>query len=357
MTTQVADKKKLHEDFWQGRGPSLIFIPPADIPLYDTNDYEKRFYDPPLMLKSEIERAKPVLEWPTDSIACVRSNLGTIFMPAILGQKFTIRNGQMPWAGEHLSVSEIIYSLENIDIDNSEVMQLAAAFYTKLKTSQTGIKPYLPDTQGVFDILHLLSGTDLFYKLADDDLRDVIKRILTLISEFYVKVTESLKKASGEAYNSMVHGHGTPQGLYFPHAGIRLSEDTATLISPQMIDEFVLPYMRTAAVKFGSAFVHYCGRHEYLYEKIVNLDFVCAIDLGNPEMYDTHWLFEKCAETNTVFYGKIQHQNGESWRDYIERIAESVKSTGARCVLRPTVFPKEKKECEQMRDIWHEMTL
>ena len=119
----------------------------------------------------------------------------------------------------------------------------------------------------------------------------------------------------------MVHGHATQQGLYFPHAGVRLSEDTATLLSPQMIDEFVLPYIEKAAEPFGGAFVHFCGKHGYLFKKIVSLDFVKAIDLGNPEMYDIEWLFEKCAGTNTVFYGKTGYPDGLSWREYIVQMA------------------------------------
>lgn len=332
----------------------MIFIPTAQMIQYDTGNYEQRFYDPQKMWESEIGRAQPVLEWPTDGIPAVRPNLGTIFIPAIAGQEFIISDGQMPWPGRHFSIEQIT-SIKKIDVNTAKLMKLAEKFYEIHKTEGSGeICSYLADTQGIFDILHLLRGDELFYELADK--KDLMKELLNILTDLYIEVSQRLKKSIGEDANSMIHGHGTPQGLYFPNAGVRLSEDTPTLLSPAMIDEFVLPYMEKAANPFGGAFVHFCGKHEYLYDKILECDFVKAIDLGNPEMYDTAWLLEKCAETNTIFYGKLAETENETWREYIKRIVEIIKDTGARCVLRPAIFPTGCDECKEMYNMWHQLT-
>ncbi|HBG26541.1 MAG: hypothetical protein A2Y10_01090 [Planctomycetes bacterium GWF2_41_51] len=347
-------KKQLHKDFWQSKTSCLIFIPSAQMVQYDTDNYEQRFYDPQKMWDAECKRATAVLDWPTDGIPAIRPNLGTIFIPSIAGQDFVIRDGQMPWPGEHLSIEQIS-EIRNIDIGSTQVMNLAEKFYEiNNKKGSRQICTYMPDTQGVFDILHLLLGDAIFYELADK--KEKIKELLHIITEFYVKVSLKLKKCMGEDAGSMFHGHGTQQGLYFPNAGVRLSEDTPTLLSPSMIDEFVIPYMRQAAKPFGGAFVHFCGKHDYLYDKILECDFVKAIDLGNPEMYDTHHLLDKCAKTNTIFYGKLANMEKESWKQYLTRIANIIKDTGAKCVLRPTVFPDSIDECKKMYDIWHELT-
>jgi hypothetical protein len=305
------------------------------------------------MWESEIERAQPVLEWPTDGIPAVRPNLGTIFIPAIAGQEFIISDGQMPWPGRHFSIEQIT-SINKIDLNTAKLMELAERFYEIHKTEGSGeICSYLADTQGIFDILHLLRGDELFYELADK--KNLMKELLNILTDLYIKVSQRLKMSIGENANSMIHGHGTQQGLFFPDAGVRLSEDTPTLLSPAMIDEFVLPYMEKAAKPFGGAFVHFCGKHEYLYDKILECHFVKAIDLGNPEMYDTRRLLKKCAETNTVFYGKLAENENESWQEYIKRIAEVVKDTGAKCVLRPTIFPTNFDECKEMYNMWRQL--
>ncbi|MFI4911520.1 MAG: hypothetical protein ACIAQZ_07620 [Sedimentisphaeraceae bacterium JB056] len=349
-------KKQQHIDFWNGDGSSLIFIPTAQMCQYDVDDYESRFNNPDKMLEAELSRAKAVIDWPTDGIPTVRPNLGTVFIPAIAGQSYSITDGQMPWPGEYFSIEQI-EQISAIDVQASKMLKLATDFYDKFnELGSDEIVGYHADTQGVYDILHLLRGDELFYEMSDDNSRSKTHELLKIITALYIEVSKAIKEALGEESGEMTHGHGTQQGMYFPNAGVRLSEDTPTLLSPAMIDEFVLPYMRESAEPFGGAFVHYCGKHEYLYEKILECDFVRAIDLGNPEMYDTKWLLEKCSATGTVFYGRLAAVDGESWSDYIKRLAGILNETGARCVLRPEVFPLEKSECEDMLNMWHELT-
>lgn len=347
-------KKQQQIDFWSGRGPCLIFIPATQMPQYDTADYEQQFYNPRKMWDVELERARSVAGWPTDGIPAARPNLGTIFIPACAGQQCIVKNGQMPWPGAHFTAEQIA-AVADKDFTDAEVLKLAAEFYRiHREEGPEGIFPYLADTQGVFDILHLLMGDALFYELTDDAER--IKELLATLTDVYADLSLRLKKMIGENSLSMMHGHGTPQGLFFPEAGVRLSEDTATLLSPLAIEEFVLPYMKKAAELFGGAFVHFCGKHDYLYERILECDFVKAIDLGNPELFETKWLLETCARTHTVFYGKLAAQKSESWQDYIKRIASCIKETGARCVLRPAVFPESMTDCRQMQEMWHQLT-
>ena len=349
-------KKKLHRDFWDNKCSCLIFTPPSldDNALYDMSGYEQRFRCPQEMYNSEIERASAVIDWPTDGIPAIRPNLGTIFVPAIAGQGYRIRDGQMPWSSDHFSVEQI-KAVKDINIEEAQILDVALEFYNIHNSKRLEeIVAYHPDTQGVYDILHLLRGNELFYEMATHVTQT--KELLKILTALYVEVTQSVKNRMSEYAHEMVHGHGTQQGLYFPHAGVRLSEDSATLLSPAMIDEFVIPYMEQAAKPFGGAFVHFCGKHEYLYEKIVNCDFVKAVDLGNPEMYETTWLLDKCAETNTVFYGKLASEGNEGWQDYITRLSNIIKKTGAKCVLRPMVFPESYEGCQEMQTMWHELT-
>lgn len=83
---------------------------------------------------------------------------------------------------------------------------------------------------------------------------------------------------------------------------------------------------------------------------------VKAIDLGNPETYDTHWLLERCAQTNTVLYSRQPAEPGEDWETYIRRLANLVRQTGARVILRPLLFPESRDQCAKMLELWHDLT-
>jgi hypothetical protein len=112
-----------------------------------------------------------------------------------------------------------------------------------------------------------------------------------------------------------------------------------------------------AAAPFGGAFLHHCGRHPDLFEMLCRMPCVRAIDLGNPEMYDAAWLMERCAETGTVLYSRLAPEPAESWDAYTRRLGGLVRDTGARCILRPLVYPQTRDECSHMKELWHDLTV
>ena len=345
-----------HRRFWRGEGPGLILIPSARHEAYDLADYPARFKNPELMWEAEMARARGVVDWPTDAIPTVRPNLGVVFIPSMAGQSYRLSGDQMPWPGEPLG-RDAIRAARYIDLAQSELMKLADEFYAiHRERGDESVVAYHPDTQGVFDVAHLLYGDRIFYDLADGDEAGWIEELLDICLGLYVDASAHVKALLGEDASSMIHGHGTAQGVYFPHAGVRMAEDTATLLSPVMIERVIAPAIRRAAEPFGGAFVHYCGKHDALFEQLCAMDCVKAIDLGNPEMYDSRWLMERCAETGTTLHSHVSAAPGETWEEYTRRVAGLVKETGARCILRPTVFPDAHDECAAMRDLWHELT-
>ena len=352
----MQQKIEAHERFWRGDGPSLILIPAGQAPGYDMAHYPAWFRDPQAMWESEMCRADPLVDWPTDGIPTVRPNLGVIFVPTMGGLEYSLREGQMPWPGAPLG-RDAIRAARHVNLAETELMRLAEEFYAiHRERGRDAIAAYHADTQGIFDIAHLLYGDEIFYELPDEDQAAWVAELLEISLGLYLGASRHLKKLLGQDAGSMVHGHGTPQGVYFPHAGVRMCEDTPTLLSPEMIERFILPLMEQAAKPFGGAFVHYCGRHDPLFERLCPLEWVRAIDLGNPEMYDTRWLLEQCAETGTVLFSQVAPEPGEQWEAYVRRVAGLVSETGARCILRAAVSPQARDECAAMRDLWHELT-
>ena len=361
------EKIEQHQQFWNGEGPSLILIPPArdmhetwQEQIYDTSGYREKFYNPQKMWESEISRARPVTDWPKDGIPTVRPNLGVVFIPSMAGQDYVLREGMMPWAGEALSPEQIRKALDK-DLSSTELMKLAEQFYSIHREKDDGeLAAYQADNQGIYDIAHLLYGDQIFYDLMDENQWTWVDELLDISRELMIRASRYVKQYIGERKKWMIHGHGTEQGVYFPDCGLRISEDTPAMIAPEQLDRFVMGSIERSAEEFGSIFMHYCGNHEYFFERLCRSDAVRAIDLGNPESYDTRWLFEMCAETDTVLYSRVAPLEEESskgdWQAYIRRLAGLVNQTGARCILRPLVFPSNRDECARMLDMWHELT-
>lgn len=353
MTT-FEDRLAAQRRFWNGEGPSLILIPTAEMPQYDTEGYVQRFESPELMWHSEMRRAATVPDWPTDGIPTVRPNLGVIFIPGCVGQQFVVREGQMPWPGEPMSREEI-RSLAAIGLESSRLMQLALQFYEiHARRAPPGVMAYHPDTQGVFSLAHLFYGDQIFMDLAEDP--EWVDELLEITLAVHTRVIRLLKENLREPDGELYHGHSFPQGVYFPNAGVRISEDTATMVSPRMLDRFVVPWLVRSACTFGGCFVHYCGKHEHLFEQLCRMPQVRAIDLGNPEKYAARRLLERCAAGGTVLFSPLPAEPGEDWSAYVSRLAGLVKQTGARMILRPAVFPQSREECQEMQQMWHDLT-
>lgn len=350
----VMAKIAQHRAFWAGEGPSLLFLPRRARPLYDLDGYPDRFREPERMFEFELARAREIADWPTDGIPTVRPSLGTVFVPALMGQPYEVRPGSMPWPGDPLPRQEILQrgQADAAAIQEGELMKRALAFY-RLARSAPDVYAYHADTQGVFDIAHLLYGTDIFLDMLTDG---EVTEVFELVLGWYLETTRQLKDAIGEPAAEMVHGHGTEQGLYFPNAGTRLSEDTATLLSPKMIEQDLLPFMERSAAPFGGAFVHFCGKHDAFFRLLCEQPWCVAIDLGNPEKYDLAELLGICAQTETVFYSRVAPLEGEGWRDYGRRLGAAVRESGCRCVLRATVFPESRDDAAAMLETFHEQT-
>ena len=352
----MINKIEIHKKFWRGEGPSLILIPPSQKELYDLNNYPRRFHSPQLMWETEYKRAQAVIGWPTDGIPTVRSNLGVIVVPAMAGQSFHTPEDSMPWPGEPMNPDQIRAMLHK-DLTESEVFRFAESFYKIHKESgEQQIAAYIPDNQGVFDIAHLLYGDEIFLDILNDEEGNWVSELMEISLDLYIRTTKLFKEVLNEKFETMIHGHGTEQGIFFPQAGTRISEDTAILLSPEIIEQSIIPYIIRSVQPFGGGFLHYCGYHPFLFDQLTALPEIKAIDLGNPEKYNTRRLLERCAETGTVLYSRIAAEPSESWKEYIKRLGYMVSDSGARVILRPLVFPEMEEECKEMQDIWHELT-
>jgi len=346
-----------HRRFWEGKGPSLLLVPTESGPLYDTTDYDGRFADPELMWEAEVRRARAVVDWPTDGIPTVRPNFGVVFVPSVAGQGYHIHADQMPWPGEPLGV-DAIRAARCVDVETAELVLRAQAFYRlHQERAERMIAPYHPDTQGVFDVAHLLYGDTIFVAMAGEDTEQGwVHELLEICLDIYLRVTRRVKEVMGEPATSMIHGHGTAQGVYFPHGGVRIAEDTATLLSPAMIDRFVMPCVERSLAPFEGGFAHFCGLHRPFFERLCACKLVRAIDLGNPEKYDSRWLLEHCADSATVLYSRLPAVEGENAVAYAHRIGTLVRETGARVILRATVPPRNREDAMEMLETWRQIT-
>jgi len=329
----------------------LIFWKPQNISVPgSTYDMEEQFFDKEKMLYGHLEEIAGCAQNAFDAPICIRPNFGTIFIPAMFGLKYKVPKDTFAWLTSHLTKDEIkkfkIPHLSEVDI-----MKRSIEYFQFFKEELPGwIHVYLPDTLGPFEIAHAVYGNNIFYDLYDDP--KFVHYLLNLCTEIYIQVTEKLKEVLEEEKTICYHGHALSRGIYMRNGGVRISEDSATLLSPEYIDEFVIPYDKKALRAFGGGFVHYCGKHEYLLEAYLQLEEVRAINLGNPEMYDFDTTMQKFIDYKKCYFGLWPKMGKENLDEYINRMkgATSGGKSGLLLHFDEAMFPEY--SCQYILQKW-----
>lgn len=300
----------------------------VDCPAHDVIpqcDLHEQFYSAEAMLVEHLRRIVVAASVPDDGQLCIRANLGVVFLPSVFGLEPEVPHEVMPRFRQHLSKEDIRALTLPAEISRCE-MVARAIDYIHYFQSVLGEKVhvYMPDTQGVFDIAHLLSGDSLFYELYDAPA--FAHHLLELCLQAYLRVTLALKAVLGEALESGYHGHGMVSGLYMSQGGARVSEDTPTLLCPEHIEEFVVPYIVRALEAFGGGFVHYCGRNDHLFQALLELDQVRGINLGNPEKHEPREYVRALVDRDKFYFGSWPRMQGEPIEDYLRRMIDLTAS-------------------------------
>jgi hypothetical protein len=361
----VAKKFEFFHAFWKGEGAfPILFTQPhhAKGKAYCRYNLIEQHGSIEKHLEERLLEVEPHLALIDDGIPTIRADMGTTLLPSGLGLEIKLQADLHPWLTQHFSPEELLsqkgpFQVE--DFSQNEVAFAVAFYRLFFERKRQGmipetVYPYVPETEGIFDLSHLLIGTELFLLLEDQP--ELAHRIQRRSLELYLVATRFFKKLLGEQPKSMIHGHGMPIGVWFPDTGGRISEDSCTLVSAAMIREFCLPYIQEGARFFGRLFLHYCGYHPEFLRMACELEEISTLNLGNPEMYDLENVMAICGTTDTVLFGHIPRQGHEGAENYLHRLAGLCRKFQARLILVSDYQPENREEKAALVECWHKLT-
>ncbi len=347
---KIKDNIEKQKNVWQNKKtkiPIILSKNDPEIKEYPDFNMKESFYNPEKMLYMQLKGIMNMVSEYSDLVPSVRFNFGTGFIPSIFGLESEIFEDKMPWLKKHLSKEEVKkFKFDDFEkIENMGLMQKVKEYLEVYKEFLTeNIKIYLPDTQGPFDIAHLIRGDEIFTDIYDD--LEFFKFLLEISTFIYIKVTEKLKQIIGEDFNKSYHG-----GCYYiDKGGIRICEDSITLLSPKHI-EIILKYTQKCLKHFGGGWVHFCGKNQHLFNMLCEIPEVSGINFGNPEKYNFKLIFRKLNEKGKVYLGNVQREKDEKWDLYLKRIYELCE--GKNLIFIPNI--KENEKIEEVYELWEKL--
>jgi hypothetical protein len=299
------------------------------------NTYEE-FHSHELTLINGLRGAGMSRYTDDDTAPCIRANTGAGTIATPFGVKYEIFNDKMPWVTEHVTLD----SLDDFDADTAplgDVMELVMerSAYLAEKLAGSGITPFCFDSQGPFDAAHLVIGDEIFLAMYDEP--DRVHNLLDQCTRMIIRTTHLYKQAAG---NEPVDGGR--HGGFAMRGGIRICEDTSTLVNRDQMAEFVTPYTRKLLQEFGGGWCHYCGRNDHLYDAIMDeIPEYYVVNFGNPDFHDMPAVLEDCLQRGKSYLGTIEREEGEQLKPYFERLLSYTQGTGRGLLPTPHIYPEE----------------
>lgn len=333
----IRDGMKRQSDAWFFRS---VDYPPLTVNfpnIKHSYSYREIFEDPGKMLIVQIEaNVIPHLMVKDDSVPAVRADYGVCIIPSAFGCEVKIMEDGMPWAkAKQLFVDGRLDAslLGDPNFDEglpAKVLETERFFLEKLE--DTGVRVYLADTQGPFNLAHQIVGERIFQALYLQP--DEVKEILSKVTEAYIEFTVIQKKLIGEPLTSGAHGWDKtdgPSGIWMSEGGVRLCEDSAILLSPRHYVEFCRDYNVKCLSPFNGGLWHSCGKASHILGIVLDTYGVKAIHLGNPELYRFEDIRKITFDKHVCLVWKDRIPSGVDVYRFVHRFAEALgdNPTGA----------------------------
>jgi hypothetical protein len=333
------------QDFDYSRPKPLLLncTPEKEIDdLITSFNYKQIHYNSEKMLINGLKQALGAVSGEKEAVPSIRANMGCGIFPTLFGISQNLYEDKMPWVKEHLT-KDVLAKKEpyHLKIGKEFEAGLSHMSYISEKVSGTGCLVYPMDLQGAFDTAHIVFGDQIFYELFDDP--GFVHHLLELSCEAIFMGMRACLEIIPDSDKMVAHYNN----LVIPSemGGIKISEDTSTLLSKDQIDEFVSPYMKKILEYFNGGYIHYCGKNPHLFEACMNEPKAYGFNLGNTDMHDMEKVLNRCAREGKIYYGSIEKSPEESLEDYFTKYLKA-SECNKKCYLlmQYTCDPYEKDE-------------
>lgn len=288
---------------------SKIRFPFSDWPVFQYGEVLK---DPRKMLLDELLTAYEGTLIKDDKAYVIRANYGVGIIPSLLRCEIIQKGNDLPWVKPIDSLNDIKKIIrKGVPDVNAGIVPIVNEtqdfFRSKLQDYPNLSKSVhigMADNQGPFNIAVMIRGPDFFADLYNN--KKFARELLELVTQTYTEFSKSQKDKVDEEADV---------GYYFQYrlpGGVRISEDHALSISPQMYDEFCLPYNARIGKEFGGMCVLLCGQAKNVIKNIIETPNLKGLIYWSENFDDLIYAYQIAREKKICImwdYGGIPKNN------------------------------------------------
>jgi hypothetical protein len=252
------------------------------------------------MLLGQIGGINTLIASNAGTVPAIRANYGCTILPSMFGCEIHMMDkelntlpGALPLSGgvnmlrKRLSLGspDILAGQGRQVFDCVEFFIDSLSDYPKL---QKYCQIYHPDAQGVLDIAEVIYGSEIFLAFYDEP--DLMREFLQLITQTYISFIDNFFKLVPPKDDYNCHYGWMHRGK------IRMSLDSCVNFSPEMYEEFSLPYDKILLNRYGGI-IHSCGKVDHFVNSL-NLigEGYYGFNLSQPHLNDMEKVFSSTVD-------------------------------------------------------------
>jgi hypothetical protein len=266
----------------------------------------------------------------------IKPNLGIGIVAAAFGCELTVNNEADPWIKPKIR-EENVDDVHKLEIPDPETNPIFQKVYKRIEDLQrlssmplraVNIPSPLVTASMIWDYTSFIEALLIF----PDEVHVLLDKV-TEATIIYVR--EQFKRIKN------LYSVGHESTLPVPRfAGVRVSDDTAALLSPDLYREFGVPYNSRLSKEFGGIVVHSCGDVQYVVPAMMEVEGLTGLDFTIPQV--NNWEpVKKAAAGKTVLC--LRHRYWDHPRDsnvdLVEYTEKLVNTFGRKGVIIETSAP------------------
>ena len=260
------------------------------------------------------------------SIPNIKTNIGIGVMAAAFGCESVVNDESDPWIRPLISKDNVsdVYTLNKPDLSHNRIYQKAFSRleYIQARTSHhirtVNVPSPLVTASLIWEYTSFIQATIKYPK----EVHALLDIVTDATIEFFRRQFEIVTNPVSVSHE-IWH---IPREI-----GIRISDDTAALLSPKLYREFGVPYNTRISEAFGGIVIHSCGELKHVLPVMMETPGLRGIDLTIPQNED--WdLIQKAAVGKTpvnfrYFYWDHMEGNVDSF-EYTKKLLDKFGTHG-----------------------------
>jgi len=265
-------------------GPKVRGGRPIRSALFSTEGKDtvrERLLDPARYLAAQLEEINEQAKLRGDLVPALCPTLGVIAVPSAFGAEVVWWENAFPAVRPVIGDRpERVYELPRPKVTDSELGRILATTRYFIENTDGRLPIRLGDIQGPIDNAALIFGHTPFLEALITNPREV-HHLLGLITDLMIEFAGAQRKMVTDLGVEFVPSGFQP--WLADGTGLSVANDVGVMLSPELHDEFSVPYLNRISEAFGGIYLHSCGDWTRLFPSLEKIRNLRGLEFGGSE--------------------------------------------------------------------------